>query len=168
MISELVGGCGCGHVRYELLARPMFVNCCHCTWCQRETGAAFVINAVIEAANIRLLANAPIEVDTPSESGKGQIISRCPKCMVALYSSYAGSGPIIKFVRVGTLDTPNHCPPDAQIFTRSKQDWVVLNPDIPSFDIYYDMQELYPAESLARREALKDEIKKWKTAQTQR
>jgi len=159
------GGCDCGHIRYELLEKPIFVNCCHCTWCQRETGSAFVINAVIEAKNIKLLSGEPIEIATPSASGKGQVISRCPKCFVAVYSSYAGAGPIIKFVRVGTLDNPNLCPPQAQIFTATKQDWVVLNPDIPAFEIYYDMNELYPPESLARRNALKDEIKAWKSAQ---
>ncbi len=162
---KITGGCDCGHVRYELLDKPMFVNACHCRWCQRETGSAFVINGVIEATNIKLLNNEPVTINTPSESGKGQLISRCPKCQIALWSSYGGSGPCIKFVRIGTLDNPDQFPPNAQIFTASKQPWVTLNPDIPSFEIYYDMNELYPPESLKRREALKGEIEKWRARQ---
>ena len=60
----------------------------------------------------------------------------------------------MRFLRVGTLDAPGDLPPRAHIFTRSKVPWVVLPPDQPAFDIYYDMEQLWPAESLARRQAL--------------
>jgi len=46
------GGCDCRRVRYRLATRPLFVNCCHCRWCQRETGSAFAINAMIEAERL--------------------------------------------------------------------------------------------------------------------
>jgi hypothetical protein len=151
---SLEGGCACGAVRYRMTSRPMFVHCCHCTWCQRETGASFALNAMIEADRVVVLKGAPETVDTPSESGKGQKIIRCPDCKVALWSNYGGAGDALRFVRVGSLDEAGRLPPDVHIFTRSKQPWVVLPPDTPAFEVYYDRKDLWPEESLARRRAL--------------
>jgi len=147
------GGCDCRQVRYRLTDRPMFVNCCHCRWCQRETGASFALNAVIEASRVELLAGAPVVIDTPSESGKGQRISRCPTCQLALWSNYGGAGDLIRFIRVGTLDDPDLFPPNAHIFTSSKQPWVVFPPGARVFPEYYRTAEVWSAESLARRAA---------------
>ena len=148
------GGCGCREIRYRMASKPMFVHCCHCRWCQRETGASFALNAMIESDRVTLLGEAPELVDTPSESGLGQQILRCPTCRVALWSHYAGAGPRVSFVRVGTLDQPDLLPPEVHIFTASKQAWVLLPPGIPAFPEYYERETLWPAESLARRQAI--------------
>jgi hypothetical protein len=153
-VYPLYGGCDCRSVRYSLNSRPLFVHCCHCRWCQRETGASFALNAMIEADRVTLQAGEPEVVDTPSASGKGQKIARCPKCRIAVWSNYPGAGPYVHFVRVGTLDEPDRLPPDIHIFTMSKQPWVVLPPDIPAVVEYYDRNKYWPPESLARREAL--------------
>ena len=150
----LTGGCTCRHIRYQLESAPLFVHCCHCRWCQRETGASFALNAMIEADRVTLLAGEPELVETPSASGKGQVIARCPKCRIAVWSNYAGAGPHVRFVRVGTLDDPDRLPPDIHIFTSSKQPWVVLPEDIPAVPEYYDRKQFWPADSLARREKL--------------
>ena len=149
------GGCACRHVRYRMTSRPLFVHCCHCRWCQRETGSAFVLNAMIEADRVRLLHGDVEIVATPSESGRGQRIARCPQCRVALWSNYGGGGDAIRFVRVGTLDAPDLLPPDVHIFTASKQPWVVLPPGTPAFAEFYRAADVWPAESLARREAVR-------------
>ena len=148
------GGCDCRAVRYRMLSAPLFVHCCHCRWCQRESGASFALNAMIEADRVTLLAGTPELVDTPSASGKGQKFLRCPSCRIALWSHYAGAGTAVSFVRVGTLDNPDLLPPDIHIFTSSKQPWVVLPPGMPAVPEYYDRKQYWPAESLARREAL--------------
>lgn len=148
------GGCTCRHVRYRLTSRPMFVNCCHCRWCQRETGSAFVINAVIETDRVEMLAGEVEVIDTPSASGKGQKISRCPRCHVALWSNYSGAGPKARFVRVGTLDNPDAMPPEAHIFTSSKQPWMILPKDVTVVPEFYDMATTWPKASLERRAAL--------------
>ncbi|MEP6657225.1 MAG: GFA family protein [Betaproteobacteria bacterium] len=150
----LLGGCGCRTVRYGLNSRPLFVHCCHCRWCQRETGASFALNAMIEADRVTLLVGEPEVIDTPSESGKGQKIARCPKCRIAIWSNYSGAGPYVRFVRVGTLDEPDRLPPDIHIFTASKQPWVVLPPHMPAVAEYYDRSKYWPPESLARRDTL--------------
>lgn len=148
------GGCTCRAVRYRLVDRPLFVHCCHCRWCQRETGSAFALNAMIEADRVHLLAGTPEAVLTPSASGKGQTIVRCLACRVAVWSHYAGAGKAVSFVRVGTLDEPDRLPPDIHIFTASKQPWVVLPPGTPAVPEYYSARQMWPAASLERRAAL--------------
>ncbi len=149
-VAEYEGTCTCRSVRYRLTGRPLFVNCCHCTWCQRESGSAFAINAMIEAERVVLIAGTPEVVLTPSASGQGQKISRCPTCRVALWSNYSGAGDAVHFIRVGTLLKPDCLPPDIHIFTSSKQPWVILPPGTPSVEEYYDRRVHWPQESLER------------------
>ena len=148
------GGCTCRQIRYRMTGTPLFVHCCHCRWCQRETGSAFVINALIEAERVALLQGEPVLIDTPSNSGKGQFISRCPHCRVAVWSHYAGAGAALRFLRVGTLDEPDSLPPDIHIFTSSKQPWVQLGTETPAVPEYYKSSDYWPKESLDRRAAL--------------
>jgi hypothetical protein len=148
------GGCDCRSVRYRLASRPLIVHCCHCRWCQRESGSAFALNAMIESDRLASLGVAPEVVDTPSASGRGQRIARCGICRVAVWSHYAGAGPVLSFVRVGTLDDPDLLPPDVHIFTASKQPWVQLPATTPAFAEYYERDEVWSAASLARRKTL--------------
>lgn len=158
------GGCDCRALRYRMTSRPLFVHCCHCRWCQRETGASFALNAMVESERVLLLAGHPQLVHTPSDSGLGQQIARCPHCRIAVWSHYAGAGPLLAFVRVGTLDEPDRLPPDIHIFTASKQPWVLLPPGTPAVPEYYDRQQHWPPASLARREQLLPRIKAWQAA----
>jgi hypothetical protein len=150
MTFPLEGGCDCREVRYRMQTKPLFVHCCHCRWCQRESGASFALNAMIETDRLSVTGNVDM-VNTPSQSGKGQKIARCPRCRIALWSHYAGAGPVLSFVRVGTLDDPDALPPDIHIFTASKQPWVVLPPGMPAMPEYYEREKFWPAESLERR-----------------
>jgi len=163
-VFPLQGGCACRHVRYRMETAPLFVHCCHCRWCQRESGASFALNALIEADRLTPIGAAPDLVLTPSASGEGQTIARCPRCKVALWSHYSGAGPLVAFVRVGTLDEPDHLPPDIHIFTSSRQPWVVLSPGAPSVPEYYDRERHWPARSLARRRALLPKIEAYQAA----
>jgi len=151
----LTGGCTCRQVRYRLESAPLIVHCCHCRWCQRETGTAFALNAVIEAERVTRLGTAPELLLTPSASGRGQQIARCPSCRVAVWSHYSGAGPSVCFVRVGTLDEPDRLPPDIHIFTASKQPWVLLPPGAVAVPEFYEAREHWPADSLARWAALR-------------
>jgi hypothetical protein len=148
------GGCTCRTIRYRMKTRPMFVHCCHCRWCQRESGASFALNALIEADQVESLREDVVVIDTPSQSGIGQRIARCPRCHVAVWSNYGGSGDKVRFVRVGTLDDPDRFPPDVHIFTMSKQPWVGLPEGVPAVPEYYKSSELWPQESLDRRARL--------------
>ena len=146
----LDGGCTCGAVRYRLKARPIFVHCCHCTWCQRETGSAFAVNAFIEASQVELLKGRPVQQTLPSLSGKGQVFWRCADCGVTAWSNYADSGPKFNFVRVGTLDDPSQVPPDIHIYTSTKLPWVILPEGVPAVAEFYKPADVWPAEGIAR------------------
>ena len=145
------GGCSCGEVRYRLSSDPLFVHCCHCLNCQRQTGSAFVVNLLIEADRVEVLAGDPRPVDVPRDDGSVQRIYRCPTCQVAVFSEY--TRPEVLFVRGGTLDRPSEVAPDVHIFTRSKLPWVALPDSVPAFDVYYDRKVLWPAASLERFDA---------------
>jgi hypothetical protein len=146
------GGCACGAVRYRLTSDPMFVHCCHCRDCQQQTGGAFAVNALIETDRIELTSGRAAPVSMPTDSGRPHDVYRCEACATALWSDY-GRRPAIRFVRATTLDDRGALSPDVHIFTRSKLPWVGLPPEVPAFDVYYDMTTLWPAESLARRRA---------------
>ena len=153
MKDGLEGGCACGEVRYRLASAPMFVHCCHCRDCQRQTGSAFVLNALIETDRVSLLSGDPAPVAMPTESGKPHRIFRCRSCGTALWSEYGGVQ-ALRFARVGTLDDPAALPPDVHIYTRSKLPWVALPAGKPAFEAYYDSRQLWPAASLERRRAI--------------
>lgn len=144
------GGCTCRFVRYRMASKPLIVHCCHCRWCQRESGASFALNALIEADRVQVLQGEVEVITTPSHSGNGQKIARCPQCRIALWSNYYQAGDAIRFVRVGTLDEPDCLPPDIHIHTASKQPWVVIPPGAPAVAELYSVRERWPQESLER------------------
>ncbi len=146
------GGCACGAVRYRLASEPLIVHCCHCLNCQRQTGSAFVVNLLIEAERVELVAGEPQPVDAPRDDGSVQHIHRCRDCQVAVYSDYGR--PEVLFVRGGTLDDPKGVTPDVHIYTKSKVGWVVLPDGAPAFDEYYDTKTVWPADSLERLRAV--------------
>jgi hypothetical protein len=148
------GGCTCGAVRFRLTSAPMIVHCCHCRDCQRRTGSAFAINALIEADRVELLSEAPIARSLPTASGGPLDDYACPQCGGSVWSDYGRRGNLL-FVRVGALDDPDALPPDVHIFTRSKPPWVTLPKDARAYEVYYDQAPVWPAESLTRREALR-------------
>jgi hypothetical protein len=153
MTDQLEGGCACGAVRYRMTSAPLFVHCCHCRDCQRQTGSAFVLNALIETARVELLGAQPVRFAMPTDSGRPHGVYRCSTCGTAVWSEYGGVE-TIRFVRVGTLDDPQALRPDVHIYTRSKQPWLTLPAGVPAFEAYYDAKTLWPAASLERRRAL--------------
>ena len=148
------GGCTCGGVRYRMESQPLIVHCCHCTWCQRQTGTSYALNALIESARVTLLAGEPRGVATSSPSGKGQDIFRCPDCSVAVWSHYGGAGDKIKFIRVGTLDEAHRLSPDIHIYTSTKQPWIVIPEGMRAVPEYYRSSEVWSPESIERAERL--------------
>jgi hypothetical protein len=142
------GGCACGAVRYRLTSTPLFIHCCHCLSCQRQTGSGFVINLLIERDRVQVTTGEPVAIDVARDGGGTQKIYRCPDCQTAVFSEY--TYPEIWFVRGGTLDEPRSVEPDVHIFTRSKVDWVTLPEGVPAVEVFYDLEELWPRESLQR------------------
>ena len=157
------GACACGYVRYEMLSKPLIVHCCHCSWCQRQNGSAFAVNALIEADRVSIKTGDVVDIEVPSPSGANQRIARCPKCQVAVWSYYlvlyGGIGELVRFIRVGTLDDPGRLPPDVHIYTSSKQPWLSLPSGALAVDEYYETDKVWSKESLDRRTVLLDTVK---------
>ncbi len=150
------GGCACGSVRYKIVSDPLIVHCCHCRYCQRQTGTAFALNALFEAKHVEILSGTVNEIETPTPSGRGQTIARCPKCEVAIWSNYfmGGIKKMIRFIRVGTLDNPDLLPPDVHIYTMSKQPWMNLSPGDLAFEEFYDFEKTWTSENTIIRKSL--------------
>lgn len=145
------GHCACGAAAFEFSEKPLIVHCCHCTWCQRETGTAFAQNALIETETISVIAGAPEKTRVPSASGKGQTLVGCGECHTVLWSHYSGMGEKIAFVRVGSLENPGRFPPDVHIFVQSKQPWVIIPAGARSFQEYYQWRDVWREDAKARR-----------------
>ena len=147
---SLLGGCTCGGIRYCLGAPPLFVHCCHCRWCQRETGSAFAVNALIETAHISVMQGAVVRAELPSPSGRGQTLVRCPDCGLTLWSHYALGREKIAFIRTGTLDDPAALPPDIHIYTSTRRPWVILPDGVPAVPEYYRRNDYWPVATIER------------------
>ena len=150
IVRQLTGRCICGAIQYRLTSRPMFTHACHCRWCQRLSGGAFAINALIEADRVELVEGHPemVRIDSPSRAG--QDIACCPNCRVALWSHYLRLGMTVYFVRAGTLDDPDKITPDLHVFTSSKQPWLTLPDGAASVPELYPRKDYWPPDSYAR------------------
>jgi hypothetical protein len=150
----LMGGCACGAIRYKLTERPLIVHACHCRDCQRITGSAFVINVWIERKFVEA-SLAPTSFRLTAGTGKPHDVSFCDKCGTYVWSFYHAAPGNALFVRAGALDEPEKVKPDVHIFTRSKLPWLQLPADVPAFEAFYKIDEVWPAES---KERLKQNI----------
>ncbi|MGO4449989.1 GFA family protein [Phyllobacterium sp. TAF24] len=129
-VSErLQGGCACGHIRYRLERNPIVVHCCHCHTCQRMSGSAFSINAMIETDQVTLIGDG-----VPTTSTDNPMMHRCPKCLLPLWGNHPMFGKDMAFVRVGNLDKADQLAPEVHYFTASKHPWVAIPPHVPAFE----------------------------------
>ncbi len=160
MNETFEGRCSCGELTYRMTSPPMITHCCHCRYCQRETGASFALNALIEADRVEVLTGKTTEAKIPSESGEGLIMERCAKCQVPVWTHYMNDR-FSCWVRVGTLLEPDRIAPDVHIFTESKQPWLILPEGVPFFEKFYDWDnrsDVWSAESIARDEVLVEQM----------
>lgn len=144
------GGCTCGGVRYRMLADPIVTHACHCRQCQRHTGGAFVLNAIVETEGLELLCGDPRAIRF---AGTTHTAWFCADCGTYVWSAYEGRFRGCRFVRVGTLDDPDACPPDVQIYTASAQPWVPLSDSIQTYPDGYELEQVLSARSLERLQA---------------
>jgi hypothetical protein len=126
-MKSLEGGCECGSIRYRMTAQPTFVNCCHCRQCQKLSGSAFALNAMIERDCVEVVQGA-------DELLVHEGAARCPRCNVLLWATHRFFGDGIRFVRVGTLDEGERLSPDTHFFTRSKHPWVTIPAGVRAFE----------------------------------
>jgi len=106
MAEQHEGGCLCGRVRYAALTEPRHVTICHCKFCQRATGAAYMVEPIFGKDDVTLLAGAPKTFDLVSEgSGKVVHVHFCADCGTKLWLSFERFPDSIG-VYAGTFDDP--------------------------------------------------------------
>ncbi|MDP6473582.1 MAG: GFA family protein [Alphaproteobacteria bacterium] len=149
-MSEYKGRCACGAVSYEIDRTPLIVHACHCSDCQRLTGSAFAINLVFEAKAVTTTSGAPESVKLDSPSGHPHEVFLCKACSTNLWSKYHAVPYEILYVRGGTLDDSSKMPRPVHIFTRSKQAWFKPPESARAFPGFYEVEDVWPAESLER------------------
>jgi hypothetical protein len=147
--TSFAGGCACGAIRYRLTERPLIVHACHCRDCQRITGSAFVINLWIERKFVEA-GLIPKSFRLTAGTGKPHDVFFCDKCGTYLWSFYHAAPGDCLFVRAGTLDQPEKVKPDVHIFTRSKLPWLSLPKEVPAFETFYKIDQVWPGESKER------------------
>jgi hypothetical protein len=148
------GGCNCGSVRYRVEGEPIYVNNCHCSQCQHQTGSTSVVNAFFETERVTQLSGELTSHVVKAGSGGAHEIMRCAACGSALWSYYPRVGRLGTGLRVGTLDNPAAFRPDAIIFISESMPWVALPEGIPAFERTYDPNQIIPPERVARFTAL--------------
>lgn len=148
------GGCGCGATRYRVTGEPIFVNNCHCTQCQHQTGSTSVVNAFFESERVELVSGSLSENTVTGGSGGPHVIVRCSACGTALWSFYARLGRLGLGLRVGTLDDSGAFRPDAVIYTAEAMPWVSFPSNIPRFEQAYRHADVLPPERMDRMRAL--------------
>ncbi|PSR79437.1 hypothetical protein BD289DRAFT_442400 [Coniella lustricola] len=86
----------------------------------------------------------------PQESGEAQVVTRCPKCSITVWTVYPNSGPSVKLVRGGTLDRAWLVEPDLHLYVRSKRSFFKIEDGKPQFRAGYDRNAVWRKESLER------------------
>ncbi len=126
-MTKLTGGCLCGAVKYEADVEQVRAGVCHCTTCQKISGAAFSVNVFAPKDSFKINeANLTSYVDSSPESGRTVTRRFCKTCGSSLTSETAAF-PGMVIIKAGTLDDTSAVKPGVQVWTRSKQHW--FNPD---------------------------------------
>lgn len=127
MPTTLTGGCLCGAVRYTVSIPVTELRACHCTHCQKTSGAAGTVNAIVPSEAFRITQGTPRRYDAKADSGRTLYRFFCADCGSPIYSQRA-TAPERVVVRAGTFDEPGDMKITANIWTRSAQPWAYIDP----------------------------------------
>ena len=137
-MSGADGGCLCGGIRYKVQSPPTRVTICHCKFCQRATGSAYLVEPIFDEADFAVIVGKAKIYEHRSEgSGKQVYIHFCDICGTKLFLTFErfteGVG-----VYGGTFDDPNwfeRTPENSkQIFLSAAQRGTVIPPGVNTFE----------------------------------
>ena len=137
MENKHEGGCLCGEIRYQVTAKPQRLTICHCTFCQRFTGSAFLVEPIFLKTDFEII-KGDIHCYEHRSDGSQMVVTvnSCPNCCTTLFLGFERFTEVIGICG-GTFDNPNWFDRDPEItkhiFTDSAQEGVVLPAGIDSF-----------------------------------
>lgn len=101
------GGCLCGTIRYAATALPQRVTVCHCRFCQRATGSAYLVEPIFGRDDFEITSGTPKTYDHRSEgSGKVVTINFCDCCGTKIILEFERF-PDVVGIYGGTFDEPS-------------------------------------------------------------
>jgi hypothetical protein len=127
MATPLTGSCLCGAIRYTVNVPVTELRACHCTHCQKSSGASGTVNALIPSSAFKLTQGTPKRYDAKADSGRTLYRFFCGDCGSPIYSQRA-TNPDIVVVRAGSLDNAPGMKITANIWTRSARPWSYIDP----------------------------------------
>lgn len=151
------GRCACGALTYELTKAPLFTQACHCRDCQRTTGGAFIVHAIVVEDDLKVDGDIQTYF-LPSGSGAGCEASACAKCADYIFVRYLYHKVPVIGLRTGTLDDPSAFPPEAHIFLQSKLPWLTLTDGKPQFQQGVAREDVWPTASVDRYNGLAERL----------
>ncbi len=118
------GTCLCGDVEYSLNEDPLTLYACHCTDCQRQTGASFALSMIVRREALQTVRGRPEHYSVEMADGRLQQSHFCGRCSTRLWGPSRVAG--LAVLEPGTLDDTSWLRPIGHIWTRSAQPWVPI------------------------------------------
>jgi hypothetical protein len=125
---QVVGGCLCGSVRFQGMAYLRSAYYCHCTICQKSSGAPFEIGVLIKAGTLRFLEGAPTYYQS-SSFGKRGFCAVCGSRL--LWAPTDANDDWSINVAVCALDNPTDVQPSCHTYTDTKLSWLHIADELP-------------------------------------
>jgi hypothetical protein len=131
-LTHIVGGCLCGAIKYTSPASPVLIALCHCTHCQKQSGAAFSINVAIPKGSLHFISGRTTVFEDKGNSGLPVYRHFCSSCGSPIFSDVTAT-PELDWLKAGTLDDTSWLKPNANIWCVSAQNWVAYPEGVPKF-----------------------------------
>ena len=119
-MSDTIGGCLCGAVRFSARGKPWRVGICHCLDCRKHHGALFHASAIFP--------QSAVEISGETRDFAGRHF--CPRCGSSVFSR---SGDEIE-LNLGALDEPNRFTPTYELWTTRREAWLPPFPAMQHYD----------------------------------
>jgi hypothetical protein len=131
-MTQIAGGCLCGAVKYQSAAAPVVVALCHCTHCQKQSGAAFSVNIGIPKGSLQFSAGKTAVFQDTGGSGLPVYRHFCGACGSPIFSDVVAS-PQLDWLKAGTLDDTSWVKPAVSVWCESAQPWVAYPEGVARF-----------------------------------
>jgi hypothetical protein len=127
------GRCLCGQAQITLVGEPNRVTLCHCVNCQKTSGSAFSVIAVVPIGNATVTGEVGVFIDR-AESGNEFERCFCPHCGSPIESRsalLASRG--VTILKASLFDDTTWLRPESQIWCVSEQAWLEGINDVPRY-----------------------------------